>query len=408
MPVGLHDALHVPDNIVVRQSLLVSGGTVATIIHDNFAHVRYPPPPPPPPTKLGHYRILSPLAGIHVSPLQLGAMRIGDKWADFGLGAMDQESSFKLLGAYIDNSGNFIDTANNYQDESSESFIGEWAEKRGIRDQLVIATKASGSYTSNFKRGNNAVEASLKKPRTTYINILADTVDWWDWATSVEEVMNGLHNLVVQGKVLYLGASDTPAWVVAQANQYARDHGKSPFVIFQGAWNVMEGSFEREVIPMVRAHGLALAPWNVLAGGKLRSDAEEERRRESGEKGRAVLNPNWERSEDDKKMSHALEKVAGEVGARSITAVAIADLMHKAPNVFPVVDGRKIEHLLANVEALEIALSAEQIAFLESIMPFDPGFPNLMIFGDALCPLLATAAIFAKEPRLEPIRPSKN
>ncbi|KAJ7250425.1 NADP-dependent oxidoreductase domain-containing protein [Mycena rebaudengoi] len=378
-------------------------------------------PPPPPPTKLGHYRILSPLAGIHVSPLQLGAMSIGDKWVDFGMGAMDKESSFKLLDAYFDNGGNFIDTSNNYQDESSESFIGEWAEKRGIRDQLVIATK----YTTNFKRGNDAiaqkvnytgnniksmhlsVEASLKKLRTTYIDILY--VHWWDWATSVEEVMNGLHNLVVQGKVLYLGVSDTPAWVVAQANQYARDHGKSPFVIYQGAWNVMERSFEREIIPMVRAHGLALAPWNVLAGGKLRTDAEEEQRRESGEKGRTVFSPDWERSEDQKKMSHALEKVAGEVGAKSITAVAIAYVMQKVPYVFPIIGGRKVEHLLANVEALEIALSTEQIAFLESILPFDPGFPNFMIGnGDGPSYLLASAGTLDKEPRLEPVRPSKN
>ena len=80
-------------------------------------------------------------------------------------------------------------------------------------------------------------------------------VHWWDHVTSIEEVMNGLHNLVVQGKVLYLGISDTPAWVVSKANQYARDHGKTPFVIYQGLWNVMKRDFEREIIPMARAEG---------------------------------------------------------------------------------------------------------------------------------------------------------
>ncbi|KAJ7268278.1 NADP-dependent oxidoreductase domain-containing protein [Mycena rebaudengoi] len=134
-------------------------------------------------------------------------MSIGDKWVNLGMGAMDKESSFKLL-----------DT----QDESSEAFIGEWAEKRNIRDQLVIATK----YSTNYKRGNDiaqkvfyvgnsvkpmhiSVEASLMKLRTTYIDIFY--LHWWDWATGVEEVMNGLHNLVVQGKVLHFGVSDTPA-----------------------------------------------------------------------------------------------------------------------------------------------------------------------------------------------------
>ncbi|KAJ7501734.1 Aldo/keto reductase [Mycena galericulata] len=378
-------------------------------------------PPPPPPTKLGHYRNLSPLAGIHVSPLQLGALSIGDKWGAIGLGEMNKESSFKLLDAYFDNGGNFIDTANNYQDETSELFIGEWAEKRGIRDQLVIATK----YTNNFKARNDAiekkvtyfgnnvksmhmsVEASLKKLRTTYIDILY--VHWWDWDTGVEEVMNGLHNLVVQGKVLYLGVSDTPAWVVAQANQYARDHGKSPFVIYQGAWSVMERSFEREIIPMARAHGLALAPWDVLGGGKFRTDAEEEQRRVTGEKGRTTWGPDWERNEKEKKVSHALEKVAGEVGSKSITAVAIAYVMQKVPYCFPIIGGRKVEHLLANIEALDIALSKEQIEFLESAIPFDPGFPSWMI-GDGSKPnmLMATVAVFDKKPILEAIRPTKN
>ncbi|CAK5281945.1 unnamed protein product [Mycena citricolor] len=376
--------------------------------------------PPQPATKLGVYRTLSAKAGVHVSPLQLGAMSVGDQWDKLGMGSMDKDSSFKLLDAYFDAGGNFIDTANNYQDETSEMFIGEWAEKRDIRDQLVIATK----YTSGFKArqdkyaqkvnyvGNNiksmniSVDASLKKLRTHYIDILY--LHWWDWDTSVEEVMDGLHNLVVQGKVLYLGVSDTPAWIVAQANQYARDHGKSPFVIYQGAWNVMARSFEREIIPMARAYGMALAPWNVLAAGKLRTDAEEEARRTSGEKGRMMFGPDWERNADEKKMSAALEKVAKEVGAKHITSVAIAYLMQKVPYVFPIIGGRKVEHLLANVEALDVVLSPEQIAYLESILPFDPGFPSTMI-GDGLkhSNLIASVAHFDRLPIPQAIRHGK-
>ncbi|KAJ7661479.1 Aldo/keto reductase [Mycena polygramma] len=380
-------------------------------------------PPPPPKTKLGVYRTLSPLAGVHVSPLQLGGMSIGDAWDAAGMGEMDKASSFKLLDAYFDNGGNFIDTANVYQDETSEKFIGEWAEQRGIRDQLVIATKYTSSLTkarqdppaqkvnyvgNNVKSMHISVEASLKKLRTSYIDILY--VHWWDWDTSVEEVMNGLHNLVTQGKVLYLGVSDTPAWVVAQANQYARDHGKTPFVIYQGAWNVLERSFEREIIPMARAHGLALAPWNVLASGKFRTDAEEEQRRATGEKGRTLSNPNWERNENEKKMSHALEKVAAEVGTKSITAVAIAYVLAKTPYCFPIVGGRKVEHLMSNIEALDISLSPEQIEFLEGVVPFDPGFPTSMIGDGAKGPsrLLSRAAHFVKVQLVEAIRPTKN
>jgi len=328
---------------------------------------------------------------VRVSPIQLGAMSIGDKWNNLGMGSMDKESSFKLLDAYFDLGGNFIDTANNYQDETSEQFIGEWAEKRGIRDQLVIATK----YTTNFKRGQDqitnkvnyagnhakslhiSVEASLKKLRTSYIDILY--VHWWDWTTSVEEVMNALHNLVVQGKVLYLGISDAPAWVVPKANQYAKDHGKTPFSIYQGRWSVLERSFERDIIPMARAEGLALAPWDVLGGGKIRSDAEEARRRETGEKGRTTLSPNWERTEEERKVCLVLEQIAKEVGTESITSVAIAYVLHKTPYVFPMIGGRKIEHLKQNIQALEISLSQEQIQRIESSNPIDLGFPYTVI-----------------------------
>ncbi|PPQ78310.1 hypothetical protein CVT25_011681 [Psilocybe cyanescens] len=376
-------------------------------------------PTPPAKTGLGVYRVLSPNAGVRVSPIQLGAMSIGDKWDKLGMGSMDKESSFKLLDAYFDNGGNFIDTANNYQDESSEEFVGEWAEKRGIRDQLFIATK----YTTNFKARNDSIEqkilylgnntksmhlsvgASLKKLRTTYIDLLY--VHWWDWDTSVEEVMRSLHTLVLQGKVLYLGVSDTPAWIVAKANQYAKDHALTPFIIYQGAWNIMQRSFEREIIPMARSEGLALAPWNVLAGGKIRTDEEEEKRRQTGENGRTILNDAWERTEKEKTVCKALEKVAGEVGAKHITAVAIAYLMQKTPYVFPIIGGRKVEHLLANAEALTISLSDEQIKYLESVVDFDPGFPASMIGdGSTITGFISSTAPTGARIRLQPIRPT--
>lgn len=222
-----------------------------------------------------------------------------------------------------------------------------------------------------------SIDASLKKLRTNYVDILY--VHWWDFNTSIEEVMNSLHNLVVAGKVLYLGVSDTPAWVVSAANQYAKDNGKTPFVIYQGMWNVMERSFERDIIPMARQLGLALAPWRVLAAGKLRTDEEEERRASSGEKGRLLYGSEWKRNENERKMSAALEKVAKEVGAPNISAVAIAYLMHKTPYVFPIIGGRKVDHLMDNLEALKVSLTDEHVKYLESIVPFDPGFPSTMI-----------------------------
>ncbi|KAF8529580.1 Aldo/keto reductase [Hysterangium stoloniferum] len=359
-------------------------------------------PAPPPPTKLGRYRILSPNAGVRVSPLQLGAMSIGDKW-EHALGAMNKDSSFKLLDAYFDAGGNFIDTANAYQDESSEAFIGEWAEKRGIRDQLIIATK----YTTGYKKeddsiaikmnyaGNSnkslhiSVEASLKKLRTSYIDILY--VHWWAYDSSVEEVMSNLHNLVVAGKVLYLGISDTPAWIVSKANQWAKDHGKTPFSIYQGKWSILDRSFERDILPMARSEGLALAPWGVVGRGRIMTDAEEERRR-NGEKGRAYPTASWERTPDEIKVCRKLEEISVEIGAKHITAVAIAYVMHKAPYVFPIIGGRKIEHLQANIEALDLTLTPAHIKALEDVLPFDLGFPHNMVGDGTVDTHLVTAA----------------
>ncbi|KAG8214451.1 NADP-dependent oxidoreductase domain-containing protein [Butyriboletus roseoflavus] len=212
-----------------------------------------------------------------------------------------------------------------------------------------------------------------------------------------------------QGKVLYLGVSDTPAWVVSQANQYARDHGKTPFVIYQGRWNVMDRAIERDIVPMCKAHGMALAPWGVLAGGKLRSDEEEERRARSGEIGRAVSGAEWRRNEQERAMSAALDKVAKEIGAKHITAVAIAYVMQKTPYVFPIIGGRKVEQLQANVEALEIVLSPEHIMYLESIVPFEPGFPFQLIGdGSEYNFLTRNAAYIEKQPGLRAIVPNNS
>ncbi|KAI0632852.1 Aldo/keto reductase [Trametes polyzona] len=377
-------------------------------------------PAPPPPTKLGRHRRLSALAGVHVSPICLGAMSIGDKWQDYGLGVMDKASSFKLLDAFYEAGGNFIDTANNYQDESSEEFIGEWMETRGIRDQIVVATK----YTMDSKRGrqdikqhsayagNNmkslhiSVEQSLKKLRTSYIDILY--VHWWDYATSIEELMNGLHALVAAGKVLYLGISNTPAWVVSSANRYARMSHQTPFAIYQGAWSVLQRDFEREIVPMARAEGMALAPWNVLAGGKIMTDAEEQRRRETGENGRTVFGPQWERNETERKVAKVLEQVAAEVGGSSIQAVAIAYVLQKTQYVFPIVGGRKVEHLHANIEALDIALTPEHIKLIESAVPFDFGFPtNFIGNGTDYGFAYKSVGTFDAWPVPQAIRPSK-
>lgn len=158
------------------------------------------------------------------------------------------------------------------------------------------------NYVGNsLKSMRVSVDASLKKLKTDYIDLLY--VHWWDFTTSVEEVMHGLNSLVLSGKVLYLGVSDTPAWVVVKANDYARTHGLRPFSVYQGKWNAAYRDMEREIIPMCEDQGMAIAPWGPLGQGKFKT--KEARGQDHDGSARAS-----ELSESDIKISDALEDVA--------------------------------------------------------------------------------------------------
>lgn len=272
-------------------------------------------------------------------------------------------------------------------------------EARKNRDQMFIATKfttpyrnydigpaAKGgvpqtvNYSGNHKRSlHMSVRDSLKKLKTEYIDLLY--LHWWDHTTSIEEVMDSLHILVEQGKVLYLGISDTPAWIVSAANEYAKSKGKTQFSVYQGRWNIMLRDFERDIIPMALHYGMALAPWDVLGGGKFQTKKQVEERKKAGEGLRSIMG-SGEQTEQEVKISAALEKVAEQHGGVSITAIALAYVMQKTPRVFPIVGGRKIEHLKDNIKALSIHLTDKQIEDLESVTSFDIGFPGNFVGPD--------------------------
>lgn len=336
---------------------------------------------PTPRSLLDFHRILSPTAGVRVSPLCLGAMNFGDAWKDM-MGECNKQTTFEILDYFFENGGNFIDTANNYQAEESETWIGEWMAERGVRDQMVVATKFTTCFPAPSRRpplkinyaGNSSkslhisLEASLKKLQTNYIDLLY--VHWWDWSTSIPELMQSLNDMVVAGKVLYLGVSDTPAWIVSKANEYARSHGLRQFTVYQGHWSAASRDFERDILPMAQAEGMALAPWGALGRGNFKSDAE--RARGEGRKSRGM-------SETDVRVSKKLEEIATAKGTL-ITSVALAYVMHKAPYVFPIVGGRKVEHLKGNIEALGLELTEQEIDEIDSASAFDIGFPMSMLF----------------------------
>ncbi|KAH7347666.1 aryl-alcohol dehydrogenase [Plectosphaerella cucumerina] len=347
-------------------------------------------PAPEPATELGRYRILASTAGVRVSPLCYGAMSLGTAWDDT-MGSVNDEQAFKILDNFHEAGGNFIDTANFYQNEQSEKILGAWMKARDNRDLMFLATKYSTQYRGhelgpgksvNFS-GNHrkcmhmSVRDSLKKLGTEYIDLFY--VHYWDWTTGIEEMMDALHVFVLQGKILYLGISDAPAWVVSAANTYATTHGKTPFSVYQGRWNILKRDHERDIIPMARHFGMALCPWDVLGSGRFQTRAQIEERKNSGDRLRGTTQ---EQTEDEIRASAALEAVAREHGDASIQQIALAYVLHKARNVFPMIGGKRVEHIEDNIKALSISLTAAQMEQLEKAKEFDIGFPLDMIYDD--------------------------
>ena len=187
--------------------------------------------------------------------------------------------------------------------------------------------------------------------------------------------MHALNDLVTAGKVIYLGISDTPAWIVVKANCYARQHGLRQFSIYQGRWSASDRSFEREIIPMCLDEGMALAPWGALGGGGFKT----KKQREEIAKGEAEAGRNLEVSVlgNEEKVSDVLEKIAEAKSSDTpITSVALAYVMHKSPYVFPIVGGRKKSHLERNIAALGLRLTPEEIREIDNAYGFEIGFPH--------------------------------
>ena len=217
------------------------------------------------------YKILG-KSGLRVSELCLGTMTFGEDWGTFLRGASKEESK-EIFDLFVEAGGNFIDTANNYQNGTSEKYVGDLIASE--REKFVLATKytlttnpndpnASGSHRKNLLQ---SVNASLKRLNTAYIDML--WVHAWDYMTPIEELMRSLDDLIRSGKVLYVGMSDAPAWVVAQANTMSELQGWSPFIGLQIMYSLMERSPERDLLPMARNLDIGVTAWSPLGGGVL-------------------------------------------------------------------------------------------------------------------------------------------
>ncbi len=330
------------------------------------------------------YRTLG-ASGLRVSELILGAMTFGEQG---GVGAPLPECR-RMLDLYAEAGGNTIDTAINYRDGASEEFLGELLE--GRRESFVLGTKytvsrdradpnAAGNHRKNLRA---SLETSLRRLRTDYVDIY--WVHMWDRGTPIEETMRALDDAVRAGKVLYVGISDAPAWVVSRANTLAQWHDWSPFIGLQVPYSLLQRDIERELLPMAESLGLGVTAWSPLAGGVL--SGKYTRRGGPTTGGRLTAES---LSARDHAIARVVQDVADDLGATP-SQVAIAWTASRSPAIHPILGARNLDQLRDNLAAADLTLPPDSLDRLEQATGFTLGFPGDFIaqtspwvFGAAL------------------------
>jgi aryl-alcohol dehydrogenase-like predicted oxidoreductase len=325
---------------------------------------------------LDHYVTLG-RSGLRVSPLCLGAMTFGE---DLGWGSNVKESE-QIIDRFLELGGNFIDTANFYTKSHSERIIGDHIGRhKERRDRLVIATKFSGNLYPGDPNGGGssrksiiaACEQSLRRLQTDYIDLY-----WlhnWDVHTPIEETMSALEDLVRSGKVRYLGVSDTPAWKVAEANVIARFRGWSAFIGLQIEYSLLERSVEQELIPMAKELGLGVTPWSPLKSGLL--SGKYTRNSPPGKDGRGAFIGHLI-NERTFALVDELDTIA-KAHDSTIARIALAWLYLRPGVTSTIIGARRIEQLEDNIKALDVTLTAQELAHLDAKTKPTFGFPANM------------------------------
>ena len=314
------------------------------------------------------YKLLG-KSGLRVSELCLGTMTFGEDW---GWGASREESR-NIFARFVEAGGNFIDTSNNYTNGTSERFVGECI--RAERERFVVASKYSLSTRADDPNagGNQrknmvqALEASLRRLGTDYLDLY--WLHMWDAMTPVEEVMRAFDDLVRAGKVLYVGISDTPAWVVAQADMLAELRGWSRIVALQLPYSAASRDPERDLLPMAQAREMTVAAWGVIGGGVLTgkyNHTTDEPRRYDGASERA------------RQVADSIGTVAAEI-ARTPAQVAINWVRQRGRNIIPIVGARTAAQMAENLAALDFELEPEQVQRVDQAAPIDLGFPHTFL-----------------------------
>jgi aryl-alcohol dehydrogenase-like predicted oxidoreductase len=307
--------------------------------------------------------------GLDVSPICLGCMSYGVSDRGGHPWSLDEESARPFFKQAVESGINFFDTANVYSDGTSEEITGRALADYGNREELVVATKVNG----RMHRGPNGaglsrkailaeIDNSLRRLGMDYVDLYQ--IHRFDATVPVEETMEALHDVVKAGKARYIGASSMYAWQFSKMQYVAEANGWTPFVTMQDHYNLLYREEEREMLPLCMDQGVGAIPWSPLARGRLTRDWDAvTARTETDEFGRSLYR------EEDKAIVDAVAAVASARGI-SRAQVALAWLARHPAVSAPIVGATKPEHLADAVASVDVELSDEEVAALES--PYVP------------------------------------
>jgi aryl-alcohol dehydrogenase-like predicted oxidoreductase len=307
------------------------------------------------------YRILG-RTGVKVFPLCLGTMNFG--------GRSDSAESFRILDQYVEAGGNFIDTANVYNDGRSEQIIGDWMKERGRRDRVVLSTKVHGRRSDHINDAGNhrwhivrEVEQSLRRLKTERIDVYH--IHRPDPDTPIDQTLRALDDLVRAGKVLYLASSVFAAWQLAEAHFIARELGTARFDAEQPQLNIIDRRIEAEVLPFCRKYEVATITWAPLARGRLAGVYTRG--------GRKIPDGSWYKAQNKTDFPASqwpvMEGVDKLADARGITSsqFAIAWCLQVPGVTCPIIGPRTTEQLKDNLAALSVKLGEEELRAVDAL-----------------------------------------
>ncbi|MCL6452635.1 MAG: aldo/keto reductase [Alicyclobacillus sp.] len=310
--------------------------------------------------------------GLEVSRICLGCMSYGVPERGNHRWVLPEAESRPFIRRALELGINFFDTANVYSDGTSEEILGRALKDFVHRDDVVIATKVNGRMHPgpngqglSRKAILREIDASLKRLGTDYVDLYQ--IHRWDYNTPIEETMEALHDVVKAGKARYIGASSMYAWQFQKALYTAERHGWTRFVSMQNYVNLLYREEEREMLPLCEAEGIGVIPWSPLARGRLTRDWDEQTARsETDEFGKTLY---AKTADADRKVVERVAEVAAQRGV-SRAQVALAWVLQKPQVTAPIVGATKMHHLEDAVAAVDLQLSADEVARLEE--PYVP------------------------------------